>query len=244
MDRLLRSEDRAASTMPGVQSRHCFSFGDHYDPDNTHHGVLLACNAEQVAAGTGFDTHPHRAVEIVTWVLSGSLVHQDSEGHAGLVRPGLAQRMSAGTGVLHSERNDRPDPADADVRFVQMWVLPDEPGGAPSYEQREVDADLAAGGLVPVASGDPAQDAAIRIGNRGATLFAARLAPGRALDLPDAPFGHLYLADGAMVAESSDGPVGLADGDSLRTVGDGRRVTAGPDGAELLFWRMRSSLGG
>lgn len=227
--------------MPGVHSRHCFSFGDHYDPDNTHHGVLLACNAEQVAAGTGFDTHPHRAVEIVTWVLSGSLVHQDSEGHAGLVHPGLAQRMSAGTGVLHSERNDRPDPAGADVRFVQMWVLPDEPGGAPSYEQSDITPELAAGGLVPVASGDPAQDAAIRIGNRGATLFAARLAPGGVVDLPDAPFGHLYLAGGTAEIE---GPGRLSDGDSLRTAGDARRVTAGEDGAELLFWRMTTRLGG
>ncbi|KXO99446.1 pirin family protein [Tsukamurella pseudospumae] len=240
MDLVVRSADRAASSMPGVRSRHCFSFGDHYDPDNTHHGILLACNAEQVRAGTGFDTHPHRAVEIVTWVLSGSLVHQDSEGHAGLVHPGLAQRMSAGTGVLHSERNDRAVEG-ADVRFVQMWVLPDEPGGAPSYEQRDTTAELAAGGLVPVASGDPAQDAAVRIGNRGATLFAARLAPGGTVDLPDAPFGHLYLADGAADIE---GPGLLSDGDSLRTVGDGRRVTAGPDGAELLFWRMLTRLGG
>ncbi|KXP12311.1 quercetin 2,3-dioxygenase [Tsukamurella pulmonis] len=244
MDRLVRSRDRAASSMPGVQSRHCFSFGDHYDPDNTHHGVLLACNAEQVAAGTGFDTHPHRAVEIVTWVLSGALVHQDSEGHAGLVHPGLAQRMSAGTGVLHSERNDRPDPAGADVRFVQMWVLPDEPGGAPSYEQREVDTDLATGALVPVASGEPEQDAAVRIGNRGATLFAARLAPGGTAVLPEAPFGHLYLAQGALTGESDAGSLALSDGDSLRTAGDARRVTAGPDGAELLFWRMRTRLGG
>lgn len=247
MDLVVRSADRAASSMPGVRSRHCFSFGDHYDPDNTHHGILLACNAEQVEAGTGFDTHPHRAVEIVTWVLSGSLVHQDSEGHAGLVVPGLAQRMSAGTGVLHSERNDRPDPTPsggADVRFVQMWVLPDEPGGAPSYEQCDTTAELAAGALVPVASGEPGQDAAVRIGNRGATLFAARLAPGGTVDLPDAPFGHLYLADGAAVAEASQGPVGLSDGDSLRTVGGARRVTAGPDGAELLFWRMLTRLGG
>ncbi|MET9327251.1 pirin family protein [Tsukamurella sp. NPDC003166] len=240
MDLVVRSADRAASSMPGVRSRHCFSFGDHYDPDNTHHGILLACNAEQVAAGTGFDTHPHRAVEIVTWVLSGSLVHQDSEGHAGLVHPGLAQRMSAGTGVLHSERNDRAVEG-ADVRFVQMWVLPDEPGGAPSYEQRDVSSELATGTLIPVASGDPDQDAAVRIGNRGATLFAARLAPGGTVDLPDAPFGHLYLADGAAEIE---GPGLLSDGDSLRTAGDGRRVTAGPDGAELLFWRMLTRLGG
>lgn len=239
--------------MPGVQSRHCFSFGDHYDPDNTHHGVLLACNAEQVAAGTGFDTHPHRAVEIVTWVLSGSLVHQDSEGHSGIVYPGLAQRMSAGTGVLHSERNDRPGAsapdggsgggsvAGSDVRFVQMWLLPDDAGAAPSYEQREVGAELASGALVPIASGDPAQDAAIRIGNRGATLHVARLAPGGTVDLPDAPFGHLYLAAGTLEAEGSGL---LSDGDSLRTVSGGRRVTAGPDGAELLFWEMRTRLGG
>ncbi|BDH55306.1 putative quercetin 2,3-dioxygenase [Tsukamurella sp. PLM1] len=227
--------------MPGVASRHCFSFGDHYDPDNTHHGVLLACNAERVAARRGFDTHPHRAVEIVTWVLSGALVHQDSEGHSGIVHPGLAQRMSAGTGVSHSERNDRPDPAGADVRFVQMWILPDEAGQAPSYEQRDVGTELAGGGLVPIASGSPARDAAIRIGNRDATLWAARLAPGGTVDLPDAPFGHLYLARGAAAVDGA-GP--LSDGDSLRTAGDGRRATAGPDGAELLFWEMHSRLGG
>ncbi len=233
--------------MPGVRSRHCFSFGDHYDPENTHHGVLLACNAEAVAAGRGFDTHPHRAVEIVTWVLGGALVHQDSEGHAGVVYPGLAQRMSAGTGILHSERNDPVEsraasagPDGSDVRFVQMWLLPDDGTAAPSYEQREVGADLAAGGLVPIASGDPRRDAAIRIGTGGATLHAARLAPGTAVDLPGAPFGHLYVGAGSAEAEGA-GP--LSDGDSLRTTGDGRRVTAGPGGAELLFWEMHRRIG-
>ncbi|GAB3130902.1 pirin-like bicupin family protein [Tsukamurella serpentis] len=226
--------------MPGVRSRHCFSFGDHYDPENTHHGVLLACNSEQVSAGLGFDTHPHRAVEIVTWVLSGSLVHQDSEGHSGLVYPDLAQRMSAGTGVLHSERNDRAVDG-ADVRFVQMWVLPDEAGTPPSYEQREVGADLTGGALVPIASGDPAHDSAIRIGTRGATLHAARLAPGAVVELPEAPYGHLYLAEGTAEVEAAGA---LSDGDSLRTAGDARRVSAGPDGAQLLFWEMHTRLGG
>jgi redox-sensitive bicupin YhaK (pirin superfamily) len=241
MHLLVPAADRATSEMPGVRSRHCFSFGDHYDPANTHHGVLLACNAEQVAAGTGFDTHPHRAVEIVTWVLGGALVHQDSEGHAGIVYPGLAQRMSAGTGILHSERNDRPVPDGAQVRFVQMWLLPDEATTAPSYEQREVGDELATGALVPIASGDPSRDAAIRIGSRGATLHVARLAPGAAVDLPEAPFGHLYLAAGSAIA---DGAGALSDGDSLRTTDDGARVTAGPDGAELLYWEMHRRLGG
>ncbi|ADG76991.1 Pirin domain protein OS=Tsukamurella paurometabola (strain ATCC 8368 / DSM / CCUG 35730 / CIP 100753 / JCM 10117 / KCTC 9821 / NBRC 16120 / NCIMB 702349/ NCTC 13040) OX=521096 GN=Tpau_0348 PE=3 SV=1 [Tsukamurella paurometabola] len=237
---LVTAADRAASEMPGVRSRHCFSFGDHYAPANTHHGVLLACNDESVAAGRGFDTHPHRAVEIVTWVLGGALVHQDSEGHAGVVYPGLAQRMSAGTGILHSERNDRPEPAGAGVRFVQMWLAPDDASAAPSYEQREVSADVDRGGLVTVASGDPARDAAIRIGARGATLHCARLAPGATVDLPEAPFGHLYVAAGSAVA---DGTGALVDGDSLRTIADGIRITAGAGGAELLYWEMHRRLG-
>ncbi|MEU7827773.1 pirin family protein [Nonomuraea sp. NPDC049129] len=107
--------------------------------------------------GTGFDTHPHRDMEIVTWVLEGSLVHQDSTGHNGVIYPGLAQRMSAGRGILHSEKNDswrlgaevHRDP----VHFIQMWVVPDENNITPGYEQLEIERELLSGGLVPVASG-------------------------------------------------------------------------------------------
>jgi redox-sensitive bicupin YhaK (pirin superfamily) len=123
-------------------------------------------------------------MEIVTWVLQGSLVHQDSTGHNGLIYPGLAQRMSAGTGILHSEKNDswrlggeqHTDP----VHFVQMWVAPDESGITPGYQQLEIDNELLAGGLVPVASGMAKHDgnAAIRIRNKYAALYAARLRPG------------------------------------------------------------------
>ena len=101
-----RAADRFATRIPWLDSHHSFSFGGHYDPANTHHGLLLVNNDDIVAPGTGFDTHPHRDMEIVTWVLRGSLVHQDSTGHAGVIYPGLAQRMSAGTGILHSEKND------------------------------------------------------------------------------------------------------------------------------------------
>src|SRR3954466_1351861 len=103
---LRRSGDRFWTQVGGLPPRHSFSFGHHYDPANTHFGLLLVSNDDVVAPGTGFETHPHRDMEIVTWVLSGSLVHQDSEGHSGLIYPGLAQRMSAGTGILHSEKND------------------------------------------------------------------------------------------------------------------------------------------
>ncbi len=101
-----RGGDRMKTRVAWLDSKHSFSFGEHYDPDNTHHGLLLVNNEDIVSPGQGFDTHPHRDMEIVTWVLSGSLVHQDSLGHSGVVYPGLAQRMSAGTGILHSEKND------------------------------------------------------------------------------------------------------------------------------------------
>src|SRR3954471_3461367 len=151
-----RFATRDATKIEWLDSKHSFSFGQHYDPANTHHGLLLVNNDDVVAPGTGFETHPHRDMEIVTWVLQGSLVHQDSTGHNGLIYPGLAQRMSAGTGMLHSEKNDAAsflraghdakltgvDGHDDPVHFVQMWVVPDETGIDPGYEQLEIDSDL------------------------------------------------------------------------------------------------------
>ena len=167
-----RAAERFKTRLSWLDSKHSFSFSRHYDPLNTHHGLLLVSNDDVVTPGTGFETHPHQDMEIVTWVLRGSLVHQDSTGHAGIIYPGLAQRMSAGTGILHSEKNDswrlqggseHTEP----VHFVQMWVVPDEEGITPGYEQLEIDDELLRGGLVPVASGLPKHDgaAAIRIKN-------------------------------------------------------------------------------
>src|SRR6202007_733390 len=103
-----RATDRAVTTTSWLNSRHSFSFGDHYDPDNTHHGLLLVNNDDLVKPDEGFDTHAHRDMEIVTWVLQGELTHQDSTGNHGVIYPGLAQRMSAGSGIRHSEKNDSP----------------------------------------------------------------------------------------------------------------------------------------
>ncbi len=147
---LRRAADRTLTKTAWLNSRHSFSFGDQYDPNNTHHGVLLVNNDDVVEPGSGFDTHPHRDMEIVTWVLDGSLAHRDSAGNSGVVYPGLAQRMSAGTGILHSEKNNSTtDP----VHFVQMWVQPDEPGITPSYQQYQIGDDLLDGRLVTIASG-------------------------------------------------------------------------------------------
>lgn len=239
-----RADQRLETTLSWLDSKHSFSFGRHFDPTNTHHGVLLVNNDDIVSPGTGFETHPHRDMEIVTWVLRGSLVHQDSTGHAGVIYPGLAQRMSAGTGILHSEKNDswrlqggRHTEA---VHFVQMWVVPDESGITPGYEQREIDNELLAGGLVPVASGMPAHDAAaIRINNRYAALYAARLQPGRSVQLPEAPYLHLFVPRGTVTLEGA-GPVHT--GDAVRFTGSGGQRVTGIEPAEILVWEMHATL--
>ncbi|MFI5492305.1 pirin family protein [Actinoplanes sp. NPDC051859] len=229
-----------------LDSKHSFSFGHHRDHRNTHHGLLLVNNDDVVRPGAGFDTHPHQDMEIVTWVLQGSLVHQDSTGHHGVIYPGLAQRMSAGTGILHSEKNDswllageqHTDP----VHFVQMWVVPDEAGSTPGYEQLEIDGELLSGGLVTVASGmaQHRDASAIRIGNKHAALHAARLQPGQSVQLPQAPFLHLFVPRGAVTLEGT-GP--LDTGDAVRfTATGGQRVTA-TEPAEILVWEMHATLG-
>jgi quercetin 2,3-dioxygenase len=232
-----RAADRAVTTTSWLTSRHSFSFGDHYDPDNTNYGVLLVNNDDVVAPSAGFDTHPHRDMEIVTWVLDGSLEHRDSAGNSGVVYPGLAQRMSAGTGILHSERNaSASDP----VRFVQMWVLPDEPGIAPSYQQQEVGADHLEGRLGTIASGIPGHDAAITIHNRSAALHGARLRPGNEVTLPAAPYVHVYVARGRL----STPEYNLNEGDAARLItSTGTPVTA-REAAEILVWEMHTTLGG
>ena len=222
----------------GLESRHCFSFGEHYDPDNVGHGPLLVSNDELVSSGSGFGDHPHRDAEIVTWVLSGSLVHADSSGHRGIVYPGLAQRMTAGRGIVHSERNDAfrldTERAAVPVHFVQSWLRPDESGLPPSYEQRELDLSDLGHAWVPVASGhDP--DAAVALGTRGSTLWVTVLSPGASRLLPTAPLVHVYLARGQVQLEQA-GP--LSAGDSVRITGDAAlRVTASAE-AELLVWAM------
>jgi quercetin 2,3-dioxygenase len=242
-----RSAERDATRISWLDSKHSFSFGRNYDPANTHHGLLLVNNDDLVTPGAGFETHPHKDMEIVTWVLQGSLVHQDSTGHSGIIYPGLAQRMSAGRGILHSEKNDswRLEGAthEEPVHFIQMWVVPDEERITPGYEQLEIADELLGGGLVPVASGMDAHDgaAAIRIKNRYAALHAARLRPGQSVDLPDAPYLHLFVASGAVTLE---GAGNLAEGDAVRfTATGGQRVTA-TEPAEVLVWEMHATLAG
>lgn len=233
-----RAESRFTTEAGWLDSRHSFSFGRHYDPHNTHHGLLIVHNDDVVAPGTGFSTHPHRDMEIVTWVLDGELVHQDSAGHNGIIVPGLAQRMSAGTGIFHSEMNATPG---GPVHFVQMWILPDRDKERPGYEQLDINAELDRGGLVPVASGR-GHEAAISIRQHDAVLYAARLGTAESVTLPAAPYVHLYVARGPVELE---GAGRLDTGDAVRLIAtDDLRVTASADRAELLVWEMHAAAPG
>jgi redox-sensitive bicupin YhaK (pirin superfamily) len=239
-----RTGQRFSTKIDWLDSKHSFSFGHHYDQRNTHFGLLLVSNDDVVSPGMGFETHPHRDMEIVTWVLDGQLVHQDSQGHNGVIYPGLAQRMSAGSGILHSEKNDAwrltGDPAhDEQVHFVQMWVVPDEGSIRPGYEQLDINDALDAGGLIPVASGR-GHDTAIRIKQKDAALFASRLAAGDSVALPTAPYVHFYVAKGTVDLEAAGT---LNAGDAARvTASAGQKVTAVGGPAEVLIWEMHSTL--
>ena len=235
---LRRARLRFKTRTDWSETHHSFSFGQHYDPGNVSFGRLLVNNDDVVRAGAGYDDHPHQDAEIVTWVLSGSLVHEDSYGHSGLIYPGLAQRMSAGSGIVHAERNDayRIDPTRPaePVHFIQMWIRPDEPGGTPSYQQRELVPTELAGGWVPIASGRH-PDAVVSIGSTRATLWISVLPAGTSRTLPKADVLHFYLARGAVGVET----IGrLESGDALRLSGPAELRLFAHTEAEVLVWQM------
>jgi redox-sensitive bicupin YhaK (pirin superfamily) len=225
-----RAAERFHTRTGWLDSWHSFSFGPHYDPENTHHGLLLVLNDDVVAPGTGFGMHGHRDMEIVTWVLEGAVEHRDSEGNHGVIEPGLAQRMSAGHGIRHSEMNPS---ATLPVHLVQMWVLPDTEGIDPGYEQRSVGDALQTGELVAIASGR-GHEGAVSIHQRDAVCWVGRLGPGAAAAVPDAPHVHVFVARGSADLAGA-GP--LDEGDSARLVAAGTpALTAGPGGAEVVIW--------
>lgn len=232
-----RSGQRFHTQISWLESHHSFSFSNHYDPRNTHHGLLLVHNDDVVKPNSGFRTHPHRDMEIVTWVLDGELEHKDSEGNSGIIYPGLAQRMSAGTGIWHSEMNPQ---GDKEVHFVQMWVPPDQESIKPSYEQLDINGQLNKGGLVPIASGRGHQ-AAISIRQKGAVLWGGRLQPGETTTVPDAPYVHVFVAKGS--AELEDAGILHAGDEARLTAAGARQLTAGRnEGAEVLIWETDAAL--
>ncbi|MFJ6247895.1 MULTISPECIES: pirin family protein [unclassified Streptomyces] len=214
MIRIQRADERYPGGDPatGVDTRHAFSFGPHYDPDNLRFGSLIACNEERLAPGAGFDEHPHSHTEIVTWVVEGELTHRDSTGRATVVRAGDLQHLSAAAGVRHVERND----AGAPLVFVQMWLAPPSFGGEPAYE------------VVRGTGGDLVHEVP------GATLRVHRLAKGERAPLPDAGSLYVHVTRGTVRVGTGE----LAPGDAARATAEKDLVLLATDDAEVLVWEM------
>jgi quercetin 2,3-dioxygenase len=177
-----RAEDRGHAHHGWLDSRHTFSFADYHDEEHMGFRALRVINEDRVAPGQGFGTHGHRDMEIISYVLEGALGHKDSMGTGSSIRPGEVQRMSAGTGVLHSEMNaSRDEP----VHFLQIWILPDRGGHAPSYEQKAFPEADRRGKLRLVASPD-GLDGSLRI-HQDARLYVGLLGPGERASHPLAP---------------------------------------------------------
>ncbi|HEY5454200.1 MAG TPA: pirin family protein [Acidothermaceae bacterium] len=228
---LRRAADRLESHADGIVSRHSFAFGPHYDPTNTRLGVLVTHNDDVLAPGAGFSEHPHRDLEIVTWVVSGALQHEDSAGGSAIVRPGMVGRLSAGAGVRHRETNA----SSGETRYLQMWLLPDDEG-LPSYATADVSALLEIGEFVAVASGSEPAAVTLRC---NATLFVARLAAaGATATIPASALLHVFVARGSVSMAIDGEKMQLLSEDAVRlTDAIDVRVVATSD-AEILAWAL------
>ncbi|MBP6462558.1 MAG: pirin family protein [Rubrivivax sp.] len=235
---LRKSAERGYADHGWLKSFHSFSFADYYDPAHMGVGNLRVINEDRIAPGTGFGTHGHRDMEIVSYVLEGALAHKDSMGNgaegganAGVIRPGDVQRMSAGTGVRHSEFNHSAEQA---THFLQIWILPRQTGIAPGYEQKHFDAAAKRGRLALVASADGREgsvtvhsDASIRAG-----LFDGAERVEQAID--PARITYVHLVRGALRVNDH----ALRGGDAARIEGEPTLVLEGGQDAEVLVFDL------
>ncbi|MGH3413758.1 MAG: pirin family protein [Marmoricola sp.] len=216
--------DRFVTRAEGRTTWHSFSFGMHYDPHNVGFGALVAHNDELLPPGTGYPEHPHVDIEIITWVLSGVLRHTDSTGRTGVVVPGQVQRLSAGSGVVHTEISDAIGP----TRFLQAWVRPDEPDLVPSYAADVVGPTHNT--WVPLAGPD-----GVPVHARAAALHLGLLDREVRLELPDAPRLHVFVATGGLTIGEDQ----LRTGAAARLVDEGGRpATATEPDTQVLVWSL------
>jgi redox-sensitive bicupin YhaK (pirin superfamily) len=210
MTRIRRAEERGHADHGWLDTYHTFSFADYHDPAHMGFHGLRVINEDRVAPGEGFGTHPHRDMEIITYVLAGALAHQDSMGNGSVIRPGDIQRMSAGTGITHSEFNASPDEL---VHFLQIWLPPAKRGLSPSYEQATLPAEDLAGRLCLVA-GPPGDDGRVTI-HTDARLYAGRFTIGQTASLPLARGRHAWVHLARGQARVNGHPLKAGDGLAL-----------------------------
>jgi quercetin 2,3-dioxygenase len=226
--KIIRAKDRFHIESDWLSAYWLFSFDRYYDPDNMTFGPLRVFNHDTVAGGGGFPTHPHREMEIVTYVLEGALRHKDSTGGNGLIRAGEVQRMTAGTGVAHSEFNSSEDET---VKLLQMWVLPERSGLKPSYEQKQFTVEQRTGALLPIASGQDAPGA-LKI-HQDVTFYVSRLREGDRVthELKPGRRAFLYMIGGEIMLNEER----LSAGDQARVTDVTKLEIAGARESEVIL---------
>ncbi len=228
MIQIIKAQDRFHAESSWLSAYWLFSFDYYYDPQNVSFGPLRVFNHDTIAPGGGFGTHTHREMEIVTYVLDGILEHKDSTGGHGLIRAGEVQRMSAGTGIAHSEYNaSTEDP----VRLLQMWVRPAQAGLAPAYEQKQFRPEQRAGVLLPIASGQGIGDS-VKV-HQDVTFYVSTLRPGGLLahELRRGRRAFLYLIDGEITVNGEL----LSSGDQARITDEIRLEFAASRPSEIIL---------
>ena len=228
---LRKSTERGYAHHGWLESWHSFSFADYHDPAHVHFGQLRVINEDIVQPGTGFDTHGHRDMEILTYVLSGALRHRDSMGSGGDIRYGDIQVMSAGTGVQHSEVNPSPDEA---VHLLQIWIMPERQGLTPGYQQKNFPLENKQGRWCLLASPDSAQGSLLI--HQDVLVFATRLDGDGKLDYPLAAGrkAYLHVACGSLQANG----YALSAGDALMYSEEGEVELGSAQNAEVLLFDM------
>ncbi len=228
---LRRHDDRGHAQHGWLDSHHTFSFADYFDPDHMGFRSLRVINEDRVAPGQGFGAHPHRDMEIVSYVLEGGLEHKDSMGTGSVIRPGDVQRMSAGTGVVHSEYNaSKSEP----VHFLQIWIIPSKRSIAPSYEQKTFSTEEKQGKLRVVASPD-GREGSVKL-HADAIVFAGLFGPGERAELGLREDRHawIHVARGKVRVNGSD----LEAGDGAALSDEPAVHIEGIDGAEVLVFDL------
>ena len=226
-----RANERGFADHGWLRSYHTFSFADYYAPAHMGFRSLRVINEDRVEGGKGFGTHPHRDMEIISYVLSGGLQHKDSMGTGSVIRPGDVQRMSAGTGVTHSEFNASPTET---VHFLQIWILPNSRGIAPSYEQKHFSEQDRQGRFKLVASPD-AREGSVAV-HQDASLFASLLAPGERVthDLAKGRYAWLHVARGTVEVAG----VSLSAGDAGAFEQGGEIALVAREPSEVLLFDL------
>jgi redox-sensitive bicupin YhaK (pirin superfamily) len=228
---IIRSDSRGAAERDWLKSKHTFSFADYHNPDRMSFASLRVVNEDWIDAGKGFDTHPHRDMEIVTYMLDGELQHKDSMGNGSVIRPGEIQRMTAGTGVLHSEFNPSPD---TEAHLLQIWILPERTGLEPGYEQKLFPADDKQNQWCLVGSRD-GRDGSLTI-HQDVSLYSSTLEESAQLtiELDATRNGFLQIVRGAIEINGET----LRCGDAIEMQDEGSLALRAIETAELLLFDM------